>query len=141
MTGSAGAPDKQRISRVPRAHPCGTQEKLYHLSDPGDPFSKNNPFKSFLDVTEKALRELLQLINQQGEPVNPFEIRSYGKSELAMLYFPDAKTKKGAMNNLNYWINYCTELREKLRELNSPPHAHRYTRREVELIVEYLCEP
>ena len=56
-------------------------------------------------MTEKALRELLQLINQQGEPVNPFEIRSYGKSELAMLYFPDAKTKKGAMNNLNYWIN------------------------------------
>ena len=24
---------------------------------------------------------------------------------------------------------------------DSPPHAHRYTRREVELIVEYLCEP
>ena len=37
MTGSAGAPDKQRISRVPRAHPCGTQEKLYHLSDPAAP--------------------------------------------------------------------------------------------------------
>ena len=46
-------------------------------------------------MTEKALRELLQLINQPGEPVKPFEIRSYGKSELAMLYFPDAKTKKG----------------------------------------------
>ena len=81
-------------------------------------------------MTEKALRELLQLLSQKGEPVKPFEMRSYSKSELAMLYFPDAKTKKGAMNNLNYWINYC-----------SPPHAHRYTRREVELIVEYLCEP
>ena len=92
-------------------------------------------------MTEKALRELLQLINQQGEPVNPFEIRSYGKSELAMLYFPDAKTKKGAMNNLNYWIDYNGELREKLRAQNSPHNAHRYTRREVELIVEYLCEP
>ena len=90
-------------------------------------------------MTEKALRELLQLLSQKGEPVKPFEMRSYSKSELAMLYFPDAKTKKGAM--LNYWINYCTELREKLRELNSPPRAHRYTRREVELIVEYLCEP
>ena len=66
-------------------------------------------------MTEKALRELLQLINQPGEPVKPFEIRSYGKSELAMLYFPDAKTKKGAMNNLNYWIDYNGELREKLR--------------------------
>ena len=75
-------------------------------------------------MTEKALKELLQLFSQKYEPVKPFEIRSYGKSE-----------------NLNYWINYCTELREKLRELNSPPHAHRYTRREVELIVEYLCEP
>ena len=55
-------------------------------------------------MTEKALKELLQLLNQKGEPVKPFEIRSYGKSELAMLYFPDAKSKKGAMNNLNYWI-------------------------------------
>ena len=88
-------------------------------------------------MTEKALRELLQLINQPGEPVKPFEIRSYGKSELAMLYFPDAK----AMNNLNYWIDYNGELREKLRAQNSPHNAHRYTRREVELIVEYLCEP
>lgn len=92
-------------------------------------------------MTEKALRELLQLINQSGESVKPFEIRSYGKSELAMLYFPDAKTKKGALSNLNYWINYNGELREKLRAQNSPPNAHRYTRREVELIVEYLCEP
>ena len=92
-------------------------------------------------MTEKALRELLQLLNQKGEPVKPFEIRSYGKSELAMLYFPDATTKKGAMNNLNYWIDYNTELREKLSELNSPPHAHRYTRREVKLIVKYLSEP
>ena len=70
-------------------------------------------------MTEKALKELLQLLSQKGEPVKPFEMRSYSKSELAMLYFPDAK----------------------LRELNSPPRAHRYTRREVELIVEYLCEP
>ena len=53
-------------------------------------------------MTEKALKELLQLLSQKGEPVKPFEMRSYSKSELAMLYFPDAKTKKGAMNNLNY---------------------------------------
>ncbi len=92
-------------------------------------------------MTEKALRELLQLINQSTGVVKPFEIRSYGKSELAMLYFPDAQTKKGALNNLNYWIDYNGELREKLNALNSPPHAHRFTRREVELIVEYLCEP
>lgn len=92
-------------------------------------------------MTEKSLQELLRLMNQATSPVSQFKMRSYGKSELAMLYFPDAKTKKGAMNNLNYWIDYNRELREKLRELNSPPHAHRYTRREVELIVEYLNEP
>ena len=92
-------------------------------------------------MTEKALRELLQELSRANGPVKKFDIRPYGKSELAMLYFPDAKTKKGALNNLNYWIDYCHELRDKLRALNSPPHAHRFTRREVELIVEYLCEP
>ena len=71
---------------------------------------------------------------------SPFTLQRYEiLLRFASFYFPDAKTKKGAMNNLNYWINYCSELREKLRELNTPPHAHRYTRREVELIVEYLC--
>ena len=70
-----------------------------------------------------------------------FEIRSYGKSELALLYFPHAKTTKGAMNNLNFWIDYNGELRRKLRELRTPLRAHRYTAREVELIVYYLGEP
>ena len=70
-----------------------------------------------------------------------FEIRSYGKSELALLYFPHAKTTKGAMNNLNFCIDYNGELRQKLRELRTPPRAHRYTAREVELIVYYLGEP
>lgn len=73
--------------------------------------------------------------------LSEFEIRSYGKSELAMLYFPHAQTAKGALNNLNFWINYNGELRQKLREQNNPPRAHHFTRREVELIVEYLCEP
>lgn len=91
------------------------------------------------ETLERLVRELAKA--QPLTQTKPFEIRSYGKSELAMLYFPDAKTKKGAMNNLNFWINYCQELRQKLQELNSPPRAHRFTRREVELIVEYLCEP
>ena len=77
-------------------------------------------------MTEESLKRLVHdIMAAKPQPVRQFEIRSYGKSELAMLYFPEAKTKKGAMNNLNYWINYCTELREKLRALNSPPQAHR----------------
>lgn len=93
-------------------------------------------------MSEQEIKRLLQELSAtKAEPVKEFEIRSYGKSELAMLYFPNTQTKKGAMNNLNFWINYNSELREKLRELGSPPKAHRYTKREVELIVEYLCEP
>ena len=53
-----------------------------------------------------------------------FEIRSYGKSELAMLYFPKAQTPGGALSNLNFWI------RRKA-----------YTPKEVALIVYYLGEP
>ena len=94
-------------------------------------------------MTEESLKRLINDL-MAAKPLpdsKPFESRSYGKSDLAMLYFPEAKTKKGALSNLNYWINYNGELKEKLRALNSPPRAQRFTRREVELIVEYLCEP
>ena len=94
-------------------------------------------------MTEEALIKLIRDITS-AKPLaqkKPFEIRSYGKSELAMLYFPNTQTKKGALNNLNFWINYHPELRDRLRALNSPPRAHRFTRQEVEIIVEFLCEP
>lgn len=86
----------------------------------------------------RLLRDL-----QKAQPLETkrFEIRAYGKSELALLYFPHVQTAKGALNNLNYWINYNPELRQRLREVGSPPRSHHFTRREVELIVEYLCEP
>ena len=38
-----------------------------------------------------------------------FFVRSYPKSELAMLYFPDA-TPHVALNRLNAWIRRCEEL-------------------------------
>lgn len=70
-----------------------------------------------------------------------FEIRTYGKSELAMLYFPNAETKKGALNNLNFYINHNHGLRRKLRKLGFPPQAHTFMPNEVELIVEALGQP
>lgn len=70
-----------------------------------------------------------------------FEIRTYGKSELAMLYFPNAETKKGALNNLNFYINSKHGLRRKLRRLGSSPQAHSYMPNEVELIIKALGEP
>ena len=70
-----------------------------------------------------------------------FEIRSYGKAELAMLYFPNAETKKGALKNLNFYINRKPGLRDKLLALGSPPNAHTYMPNEVELIIHALGQP
>ena len=39
------------------------------------------------------------------------EDRSYGKAELAMLYFPTA-TPRVALNRLVRWINRCPELKQ-----------------------------
>lgn len=70
-----------------------------------------------------------------------FMIRSYGKSELAMLYFPNTESKKGALNNLNFYIDTKPGLREELRKLGSPPNAHTFMPNEVELIVKALGQP
>ena len=93
-------------------------------------------------MTEKALREILELINRaDGSPVKPFEIRSYGKSELAMLYFPNAMTAEGALSNLRFWIRKCRDLDEALKACGMARQAKSYTPKEVALIVEYLGEP
>ena len=93
-------------------------------------------------MTEKALRELLELINQkEGPEVRPFEIRSYGKSELAMLYFPEAQTASGALSNLNFWIHRCTELHNAIWDCGMPRNAKCYTPKEVALITYFLGEP
>ena len=93
-------------------------------------------------MTEKALRELLQLINRaDSSPIKPFEIRSYGKSELAMLYFPHAQTTEGALSNLRFWIRKCRDLDEALKACGMARQAKSYTPKGVALIVEYLGEP
>ena len=70
-----------------------------------------------------------------------FEIRSYGKSELAMRYFPKAQTPAGALSNLNFWIRHCTDLSVALRACGMARKAKSYTPKEVALIVYYLGEP
>ena len=39
-----------------------------------------------------------------------FQIRQYRKSELALLYFPDCLTKRGALSNLMGWIKGNRDL-------------------------------
>lgn len=70
-----------------------------------------------------------------------FKIKSYGKSELALLYFPHCQTKRGALRNLNYWIKHNKELVRELKECGMPVKSKSFTPREVALIVVYLGEP
>ena len=69
------------------------------------------------------------------------QIRCYGKSELALLYFPTAATTSGALSNLNSWIRGNHELREALRQCAMPPKSKFFTPKEVALIFHYLGEP
>lgn len=69
------------------------------------------------------------------------EIKSYGKSELAMLYFPHTATKKGALNNLSSWIKGNDELCQALRLCGMPARSKSFTPKEVTLIFHYLGEP
>ena len=68
------------------------------------------------------------------------EERSYGKSELAMLYFPHSQ-KKIAINRLTRWIKNIPPLYEQLQHFNVSKDANFYSRPQVKLIVDYLCEP
>ena len=68
-------------------------------------------------------------------------IKSYGKSELALLYFPDAATTSGALSNLNSWIKGNRDLYAALRQCAMPPKSKFFTPREVSLIFHYLGEP
>jgi hypothetical protein len=70
-----------------------------------------------------------------------FEIRTYGKSELAMLYFPDAETTKGALSNLSFWIRRNKRLVNALKRCGMPSKAKSFTPKEVALIIQYLGPP
>ena len=69
------------------------------------------------------------------------EVKSYRKSELALLYFPECETKEGALSNLKSWIKGNSELSSALQSCGMPPRKKNYTPKEVGLIFHYLGEP
>lgn len=69
-----------------------------------------------------------------------FIIRSYSKSELAMLYSPYI-TPKAAVRKLNRWIAIKPGLTERLSQSGVLPNAKCYTPFQVYIIVEALGEP
>ncbi len=70
-----------------------------------------------------------------------FPVRAYGKSELAMLYFPTAGSSHTAVNHLMSWINRCTPLKQALAEQGYYKMSKFFTPKEVALIVEYIGCP
>ena len=68
------------------------------------------------------------------------EPRSYGKSELAMLYFPKSDPKQ-AQKHLARWIGNIEELRESLDACHIGKNAKHWSRKQVELIIYYLGDP
>ena len=69
-----------------------------------------------------------------------FHYRSYGKGELAMLYFPHIQ-QQSAVDQLNEWIKAAPGLTERLIATGMKPTSRRYTPAQVRLIVDILQEP
>ena len=69
-----------------------------------------------------------------------FQIRSYGKSELALCYSPDI-TESAARRKLMRWIDRKPGLKGAMRAAGYNELSHTFLPLEVKLIVEALGEP
>lgn len=95
-----------------------------------------------LDYLEKLERlDHLEKLGRLEKLESPFTIRAYGKSELALLYFPEASTPHVAVNHLMAWVRRCHALTEKLSATGYQRTAKMFTPREVAIITSFLGEP
>ena len=72
--------------------------------------------------------------------MNSFEIRTYGRTELALLYNPGL-CPDSAYRKLKQWIDLCPGLRDGLAALGISSRSRTYTPAQVRLIVVALGEP
>ncbi|MBQ8502099.1 MAG: DUF4248 domain-containing protein [Bacteroides sp.] len=73
-------------------------------------------------------------------PEVAFEIRSYGKRELAALYSPHLHPLT-ALKKMNRWIALNPELHRRMYSGREGRNDQFYSRRQVVLLVEYLDAP
>ena len=66
--------------------------------------------------------------------MEPFKIRTYGRTELAQLYCP-------GICPLNQWIDFHPTLRSELHALVPSDKVRTYTPAQVQLIYNALGEP
>ena len=78
-------------------------------------------------------------INDKKENMEQ-SIHSYTKSELAQLYFPGAP-RSSALRLLHKYITSAHGLLPELERVGYQRASRRLTRRQVQLIFEYLGEP
>ncbi|MDE6162694.1 MAG: DUF4248 domain-containing protein [Bacteroides sp.] len=79
-------------------------------------------------------------ITSKQKEEKTFQYRSYGKGELAMLYFPDIQ-QQSAVDQFNKWIEAAPGLKERLIATGMNPRSRRYTPAQVRLIIEVFQEP
>lgn len=72
--------------------------------------------------------------------MNSFVIRTYGRTELALLYSPHL-CPDAAFRKLRQWIDLYPGLRENLLLQGGSAHSRSYTPAQVGLIVAALGEP
>lgn len=70
-----------------------------------------------------------------------FEIRAYGKGELALLYAPATQSPKNAVRTLNRWIDQHADLRRQLKQMGLTPSAKNFTPAQVKAIITVLGPP
>lgn len=78
--------------------------------------------------------------NKKNNMETVIEIRPYTKSELATLYFPIGSTSN-ALRRLNRYIHHAHGLLPALLATGYRVNDRHFTRRQVQLIFEYLGEP
>jgi len=69
-----------------------------------------------------------------------FVVRTYLKTELALLYNPYMSTE-GALRKMRRWICQQPELKTQMDALQFSRTDRQYTPMQVRLIVKYLGEP
>ncbi len=68
------------------------------------------------------------------------EIRTYGLSELAILYLPNINNKS-ASNQLSKWINSNNKLYDELVRNGYKSRQKILTPKQVNIIIDFLGEP
>ena len=70
----------------------------------------------------------------------PFEVRTYGRTELAQLYYP-TYTSTSAWRALRHELELCKPLARELRAQGYVTTQRHFTPRQVRTITQYLGTP